>query len=117
MNWTKLSSLEELEQLKEASKAQKILIFKHSTRCNISAMALNRLERSWKTEEMQGVTPYYLDLISYREVSNQIATTFQVTHQSPQVLLIEQGQCVYHASHMEIAYPHLQQMIAPSLNK
>lgn len=70
-------------------------------------MALDRLERNWDQEEMQNVVPYFLDLISYRSISNKIAETFGVQHESPQVLLIENGKCVYNASHMGISYDTL----------
>ena len=99
MNWVQLTDLQQLEQLKEASFQAPVLFFKHSTRCSISVMALNRFEREWNNTT---VNPYFLDLLNYREVSNQIATLFEVEHQSPQVLLIKDGACVYHASHNAI---------------
>lgn len=104
MIWNKLESEEQLEQLKSASQEKKVLIFKHSTRCPISSMALDRLERSWKNEEMGSISPYYLDLIALRNVSSKTAELFNVQHESPQVLLIENGTCVYNASHMGINY-------------
>ena len=99
MNWVQLTDLQQLEQLKETSFQTPVLFFKHSTRCSISVMALNRFEREWNNTT---VNPYFLDLLNYREVSNQIATLFEVEHQSPQVLLIKDGACVYHASHNAI---------------
>mgnify|MGYP001158769216 CR=1 FL=1 len=99
MNWVQLTDLQQLEQIKEASFQTPVLFFKHSTRCSISVMALNRFEREWNNTT---VNPYFLDLLNYREVSNQIATLFEVEHQSPQVLLIKDGVCVYHASHNAI---------------
>lgn len=99
MNWEQLTDLQQLEQLKEASFQTPVLFFKHSTRCSISVMALNRFEREWANEE---VTPYFLDLLTYREVSNSVADLFGVEHQSPQVLLIKDGVCVHHASHNAI---------------
>ncbi|GAA4845509.1 bacillithiol system redox-active protein YtxJ [Algivirga pacifica] len=102
MDWNSLTSVEQLQEIKEISKNEKVLIFKHSTRCSISAMALNRLERAWKEETP--IKPYLLDLISYRDVSNQVAQEFAVDHQSPQVLVIENGICVYDTSHMGISY-------------
>ena len=99
MNWVQLTDLQQLEQLKKASFQAPVLFFKHSTRCSISVMALNRFEREWNNTN---VNPYFLDLLNYREVSNQIATLFEVEHQSPQVLLIKDGACAYHASHNAI---------------
>jgi bacillithiol system protein YtxJ len=67
-------------------------------------MALDRLERSWDESDMQMVKPYFLDLITYRNVSNQIADVFDVEHESPQVLIIENEKSIYDQSHMGIQY-------------
>lgn len=109
MNWEKLDKIESLEDIKEVSKNQKVLIFKHSTRCPISANALNRLERSWNEEEMQNknIKPYYLDLITYRNISDKIAQEFKVMHQSPQVIVVENGEAIYDNSHYGIKYEEL----------
>lgn len=107
MNWNKLDNIEILDRLVTESKENPIVIFKHSTSCSISAMALNRLERSWDDKEMIEVKAYYLDLISYREISNMIVEKFGVMHQSPQILIIKDGKCVYDESHMGISYQNL----------
>jgi bacillithiol system protein YtxJ len=104
MQWQKLESVEQLQALTEESKKNSVLIFKHSTRCNISRMALDRLEREWRPEEMKDVKTYFLDLLSYRDMSSAVAEKFSVEHQSPQVLLIENGEAVYDQSHFEIHY-------------
>ena len=96
MNWEELIDIKQLEQLKEQSFQSPVLFFKHSTHCSISAMALNRFGREWDNEQVQ---PFLLDLLNYRDISNQIADEFEVEHQSPQVLLIKNGECVYSASH------------------
>lgn len=111
MNWIKLSSSEDLNKLKEESAEKPVIIFKHSTRCSISSMALNRLERSWSEEEMNEVKAYYLDLISYRPVSDQIAADFNVPHQSPQVLIVKDGEAVYNTSHMGISYQEIKEIV------
>jgi bacillithiol system protein YtxJ len=99
MNWNDLSSITQLETIDTESATQPVVIFKHSTRCSISSAALARLERSWKEE---GIKPYYLDLIAHRDISNAIASKYSVEHQSPQILLIKNGQAVYNESHMGI---------------
>jgi bacillithiol system protein YtxJ len=111
MNWNHLNKPEILEEIKEVSKTQKVMIFKHSTRCSISAMALNRLERSWQENEMQAIKPYYLDLLNFRAISNQIEMQFGVEHQSPQLIIIENAQAVYDASHYDINYQDLLKMV------
>jgi len=100
MKWIQLQSKEELEQAIQESKNTPILLFKHSTRCSISSTALSRLERGW--DDSSKVRPYFLDLISYREVSAQIEATLGITHQSPQALVVKDGKCIYDASHMSI---------------
>jgi bacillithiol system protein YtxJ len=104
MNWNQLKTLNQLDSIIEESKENAIVIFKHSTRCSISSTSLNRLERNWKQEEVGNTKPYYLDLISYRDLSNAIVDTFGVEHQSPQVLIIENGKAVYNQSHLAIDY-------------
>lgn len=104
MNWIQLNSSEDLERIKEESRENLVMIFKHSTRCSISDMALNRLERSWSDQEMVNIKPYYLDLIQNRNVSNEVAEVFNVRHESPQVLIIKDGEAVYNDSHMGINY-------------
>ncbi len=111
MEWNTLSAIDHLRLLQEESKQKRILIFKHSTRCNISRAALDRLERSWKSEEMNNVKPYYLDLISHRDISNQVASQFGVEHESPQVLIIENGKAVYDSSHFNIDYQQIRDVV------
>lgn len=96
MNWIALTDEEQLEIIKQESEKQPIAIFKHSTRCSISSMAKMRLERA---ETPQNISFYYLDLIGYRSLSNKIAELFRVHHESPQVLLIKNGECIYDESH------------------
>ncbi|MFY0653648.1 MAG: bacillithiol system redox-active protein YtxJ [Cyclobacteriaceae bacterium] len=107
MNWNKLTQIETLEEIKSKSQTQPVLIYKHSTRCNISSMVLHKLERQWKPEEMRNVEIYFLDLIAHRDVSNAIESDFSVRHESPQVLVITDGVCSYHDSHMGITYQAL----------
>ena len=96
MKWIALTDEQQLNSLKELSNNKAQLIFKHSTRCAISSMAKNRLERS---AENDSIDFYYLDLVKHRQLSNKIAEDFGVYHESPQVLLIKNGQCIYDESH------------------
>lgn len=104
MKWIELNDLAQLEEIKKESANSPVLIFKHSRRCNISRASLDRLERNWNEKEMADVKPYFLDLLSFREISNGIAEKFQVEHESPQILLINDGQSVLNLSHFEIEY-------------
>jgi bacillithiol system protein YtxJ len=107
MNWIILKSQQQLADLKKRSDENPILIFKHSTRCSTSRMSLDRLERHWNSEEMKSVTPYFLDLITYREISNMIAHQFEVIHESPQVLVISNGKSILDLSHLDISYDQI----------
>jgi bacillithiol system protein YtxJ len=100
MNWTTLESAKQIEEIK--GQQQYSVIFKHSTRCSISMMVKKRFEMDW--DKLPGNLPlYFLDLIKYRSLSNQIADDFQVHHESPQLLLIKDGSCILDLSHGEIS--------------
>ena len=99
MNWIDLTSEEQLQQIKVNSNTKPQVIFKHSTRCSISSVAKNRLERSIQPGELDF---HFLDLIKYRPISQKIAEDFNVYHESPQRLLIKNGECIYDESHSGI---------------
>jgi bacillithiol system protein YtxJ len=106
MNWQHLTDLNQLSDIvdtsfKQPDELQAVLIFKHSTRCSISSMALSRLENKWVDNPK--IPVYFLDLIQHREISNKIAEIFNIEHASPQVLLIKNGQCFYTSSHSAIS--------------
>jgi len=101
--WLSLTQPDQLADIVRESHEHPVLIFKHSTTCSISATAKAKLERQWPTAELPAGTPlYYLDLLRFRPISAQIAQEFGVQHESPQLLLIQDGKCTYHASHMGI---------------
>ena len=110
LSWTPLVSLEEINTIKEISKNQSVLIFKHSTSCGISRMVIKQFE-SLFNEETKQLKVYYLDLLSYREISSKLAEVFQVVHQSPQLLVIKNGISVYDASHYEITNVNISKYI------
>ena len=98
MNWKAITKSEELEAAIQSSYNKPIAIYKHSTNCGVSFMAKKTVERFWDLE----IEAYFLDLITYRNISNSIAEMFSVQHQSPQMLLIKEGKAIYHASHGSI---------------
>lgn len=100
MNWIELTSAEQLAGIKELKGYS--LLFKHSTRCSISLIVKKTLEREWE-QAADTVNLYYLDLLNFRPISAQIAANYDIRHESPQALLIKDGQCVYHASHDNIS--------------
>ena len=100
INWVELTDLSQLDEITTQSSEKIVAIFKHSTRCSISRMALKQFENEFDSAEK--VIPYFLDLIEYREISNAIASRFGITHQSPQLIVIKNGKAVYNASHSDI---------------
>ncbi|MFH6971517.1 bacillithiol system redox-active protein YtxJ [Flavobacterium petrolei] len=100
INWNELTDLGQLNEIIAASNEKPVAIFKHSTRCSVSRMALKQFENEFNSSDK--VTPYFLDLIAHRDISNEIASRFGVTHQSPQLILIKEGKAVYNVSHSDI---------------
>ena len=100
--WNEIQTSEDLEAAIEASKLGKVVIFKHSTRCMISKTVLRNFERQIESESVDLLKFYYLDLLNHRDISNEIAQKFSVVHQSPQIVVIENGQVIHHASHDNI---------------
>ena len=97
INWITLTDLSQLKEIQESSFQKQAIIFKHSTSCSISRMALKYFEKEFQLQDT--VDAYFLDLLNFRAISNEIATTFGVTHQSPQLLLIHNGKSIYNVSH------------------
>jgi bacillithiol system protein YtxJ len=110
MNWNNLENASQLDAINEESKTIPVLLFKHSTRCSISSMALNRIESNWKDSDNELIKPYYLDLIAHRDISNLIAAHYGIEHQSPQALVISNGECIYHESHTNIRYADIMKL-------
>ena len=95
--WLPLNTIDQLDGISDKSKTKTQLIFKHSTRCGISRMVMNQFVSAYDVNS--NIDLYYLDLLSYRDVSNEVGYKFQVMHQSPQLLVIKNGVVVAHASH------------------
>lgn len=99
MEWIHLTDEEQLNTIIDNSKGKAQVIFKHSNRCSISSVALQRLQKANQPGELDF---YFLDLIRYRSLSNKIAEVFKVRHESPQVLVIKDGKCIFNESHLGI---------------
>ncbi|MBF4491381.1 MULTISPECIES: bacillithiol system redox-active protein YtxJ [unclassified Flavobacterium] len=100
VNWTELTDIHQLMEIETISNEKPVVIFKHSTRCSISRMALKQFEREFDLNNV--VDAYFLDLIAHRDISNEIADRFNVYHESPQLILIKNGKAVYNVSHSDI---------------
>jgi bacillithiol system protein YtxJ len=96
--WIPLNELQQLDFIKDKSSTKTQVIFKHSTRCGISSMVMRQFVDAYNFTE-KDLDLYYLDLLSFREISNEIAVKFQVMHESPQLLVIKNGVVVAHDSH------------------
>lgn len=110
VNWIPFNSLDQINIIKELSKSETILIFKHSTRCGISKMVIKRFEKLFEIS-MSNIKVYYLDLLSYRNISDEVGYIFQVQHQSPQLLIIRNKVVVIHASHYDITLVSLKKYL------
>lgn len=108
LNWLPLDSFEGIEHIKNRSHEVPCLIFKHSNRCEICSIAKYRLEDDWDFSEDE-MEAYYLDVISFRPVSLQVAEVFQVHHESPQMLVIVDGECIHDASQLDITMAELRE--------
>lgn len=108
--WIDLNTLEQLDVINDRSKTKTQFVFKHSTRCGISRMVISQFKKDYQLSESEADL-YYLDLLSYREISSAIAETFNVMHESPQLLIIKNGVVVAHKSHGGINELDLQKLV------
>lgn len=109
MDWIALTDLNQLNEITHLSQSKLVLIFKHSTRCGISRMALKQFENQFELQPT--ITTYFLDLLNYREVSNEIANRFNIVHQSPQIVLLKEGKVIYSASQETIEAQNLRNFV------
>ncbi|MDB9723608.1 bacillithiol system redox-active protein YtxJ [Polaribacter sp.] len=110
LNWLPLTSIEQLEIIKNQSNTGAVLIFKHSTRCGISRMVIKQFEKLF-TADHENLKVYYLDLLNYRNISDEVGYNFQVIHASPQLIIVRNGTAVYNASHEDISLTNLSRFI------
>jgi bacillithiol system protein YtxJ len=106
--WNQLTEIETLEEIAEISYQQPVAILKHSSSCGISRMVLRQFEKEYDLHEGR-IKLYFLDLLNHRDISNKIASKFNVPHESPQLIVIKDGSVVYNASHGEISADSLKQ--------
>tara|TARA_B110000211_G_C14056783_1_gene543703 strand:+ start:1373 stop:1762 length:390 start_codon:yes stop_codon:yes gene_type:complete len=104
MNWNILNSIDQLLEIDKKSKSKTQILFKHSTRCSVSSFAKKILESEHNEAMNEQFDVYYLDLISFRDISNGIADRYNVEHQSPQLLVIKDGVSVFNSSHSDVSF-------------
>ncbi|WP_324719440.1 bacillithiol system redox-active protein YtxJ [Salinimicrobium sp. HB62] len=109
--WHALTEEQQLEKIKQESEKQPVVIFKHSTRCRISRMVLNNFERNYDLPKDKEVKLYFLNLIANRGISNEVASRFRVRHESPQMIILKDGEVVHHSSHQAIDVERIKEFI------
>lgn len=100
--WKNIASEEDLKKAVEESATKKVAIFKHSTSCFISKTVLKNFEKEVANSDKE-TSYYFLDLLAHRNISNEIADQFDITHQSPQLIVLENGKAIKDASHQSIS--------------
>jgi len=110
MNWIALTELNQLKEIAAKSSDKPILIFKHSTRCGISRMVLKNFEKEYDIEDSE-MDSYFLDLLKFRNISNEVASQYKVYHQSPQIIVIKNNEVIYNASHGDIVINTLKEIL------
>ena len=116
MNWIPFTRTEQIKEVAQKSQETPVVIFKHSTTCPISSIAKHRVESSWSFSENE-VTPFYLDLLAYRQVSNGVAKQLQVHHESPQIIVLWKGEVLLDASHLDISVDEIKEVLASEKSK
>ena len=101
LDWKVLENIDQLDKVMNISTEKPVVIFKHSTSCGISRMVLNQFQNNADFDE-GAVLLLYLDLLAHRNISDAVAEKFGVMHQSPQMIILKNGQVAYHASHSAI---------------
>ncbi|WP_396149917.1 bacillithiol system redox-active protein YtxJ [Flavobacterium sp.] len=103
-----LDKMEQFDEIDEISQTKPVVLFKHSTRCSISRMALKQFDAEFNYPE-EKIDWYLLDLLNHRDLSNEIANRYNVVHQSPQIVVIRNGKAVFNESHDSISAEDLKQ--------
>lgn len=109
MNWINLTDNTQLNEIKNNTTLS--IVFKHSTRCSISTMAKKKFELDWD-DLPPSINFYFLDLLAFRDLSNQVSNQFQIVHQSPQLLLIKNNECILEQSHSDICVDEINEVIS-----
>ena len=99
--WIPLNNLSQIKSILIKSNTKPQIIFKHSGRCGVSRMVINQFIDSYTYSENE-FDLYYLDILNFKQLSNEIGYTFQVFHQSPQLIIIKNGMAKAHSSHSAI---------------
>jgi len=116
MAWKPIHTADELAAVQQAASQKPQVLFKHSTRCSISAMAKARFERAWTTEDDARFDAHLIHVVENREVSNQVAEALDVHHESPQLIVLHHDEVLLDQSHGEIALDEVREVIAARMS-
>jgi bacillithiol system protein YtxJ len=111
MDWIRIQSPDQIDAAIEDSHDQIVLIYKHSPICGLSSHAHQKLENGKAEIIDMKLKTYFVDVVSQRQLSRSIAERFNIVHQSPQVLLIKDGECIYDTSHFNISIEKIKKAI------
>ncbi len=111
IDWQTVETPQDIQTIIDRSHQHPCIIYKHSPRCGISHSVKERFEKNWKAAESEAEL-YYVDVVGQRAISDQIAQTFDVTHQSPQALVLNDGKVIFDTSHRAITAEALQEAIS-----
>jgi bacillithiol system protein YtxJ len=100
MHWIHLTSEDQLQKIVVKSQEKPQVIFKYSSCCHLSEIVFQRLQKNCCPGD---VDFHFLDLTNYNPISEKVSEVFGVSHQSPQILVINEGQCIFHESHPDIS--------------
>jgi len=90
---------EQWQELLDSSVDESVFIFKHSTRCGISSVILNRFDKQMREKNQ---FYYLLNILANRELSNWIADELNIRHESPQLIVIKGAKVVAYDSHYRL---------------
>ena len=108
----RFNAIQNETDLNKVLRADVAVLFKHSTRCPISARAKEEMEEF--VRQHSGVPVYLVDVLAQRPLSQRVAADLRIRHESPQVILIQCGKPIWHASHRDVTAAALLKMIASS---
>lgn len=100
-HWKAVTSEADIKEILLLSNERPQIIYKHSTRCATSYLALKNLQ-NLSEKDFEKADFYMLDVIQQREVSRAIADKIGVRHESPQLIVVEGGEVVWHGSHYQV---------------
>jgi bacillithiol system protein YtxJ len=105
--WREIETVDQWNEAKEHSGERPVVVLKHSTRCEVSASALEEYDQYLDNNPNSDVDYLLVKVIESRPVSNQISDDLGVKHASPQIIYFKDGEAIWNASHWAITAKHM----------